>query len=318
MANTTQWEDLLVQFILEGHSPPRVENLVLSILDCPTHPDLDTQLEFLSKVSNYHWLCYNHQSKTHLCFAQHLCFDPTAEENPNGWLKYQHQPNSPRNILQLGAKNWGDDDTQAKVFKVLSYILDFDQKVEKTADDFDFFLQGFGNDHPEPLPDTDPAPPPKKRRKAKARVVTATPAAVCNHMGIPPVESTTVNRSMYNIFAEALATEGEIMWRHHSPDADVVLLNDYSNTTGEFLPNSFVHLTAQREEDSENICSLVPAGSTTSCRMQQVTQALMKTCFWTLLCSLACTADFLKSHCCLTSQSLLKMKASLKPTCLQK
>ena len=99
-------------------------------------------------------------------------------------------------------------------------------------------------------------------------MISATPAAFCHYMQIQPAVVVDAGRSLYNTYCEALVTEGLVQWRHHSEDSDTVILNDYSHSTGEFLPNSYAHTTCVKVE-GENLM-------TCSCKIyQQVQNATM-------------------------------------------
>ncbi len=53
-----------------------------------------------------------------------------------------------------------------------------------------------------------------------------------------------VDRSLYTAFREEIS--GSFMiWRHHSQQKDVVVMNDYCSSTGKLQPQGFVHVTGE-------------------------------------------------------------------------
>ena len=65
------------------------------------------------------------------------------------------------------------------------------------------------------------------------------------------LNSANQNHTLYTRFKEQLITEGIIKWRSHDEFQDVCVITDYSSTTGLFLPQSFVHVTAIKMDDGE-------------------------------------------------------------------
>ena len=67
------------------------------------------------------------------------------------------------------------------------------------------------------------------------------------------MNSATENRSLYTSFKESLLLEERIIWRIHTDELDVCLMNDYHTSTGVLLPTNFVHVTCIKEEFAEPI-----------------------------------------------------------------
>ena len=51
--------------------------------------------------------------------------------------------------------------------------------------------------------------------------------------------------------------EGTIQWRYHSEERDIIVMNDYHTTSGNLIPNSFVHVYIHRYPDgtSDHRCT---------------------------------------------------------------
>jgi hypothetical protein len=205
---------------------------------------LEDEMALLSSIPNYHW-CSPSTKTHHVGFPQHLLYHPESHEDDMGCIKFEYQPPSPRNQLMLFVHNWTDIDFHTKVRTMVKNLLAYDSKEDKTQQDLDRILLGVGDDS-----DIPSQPPGKKRRRRnRARIVTATPAAISSHLGVDLADnSAQPDRSMYTKFAEELATDGVIHWRQHSGDTDVVALNDYCMSSGDFLPSSFVHVTSHTND----------------------------------------------------------------------
>ena len=58
-------------------------------------------------------------------------------------------------------------------------------------------------------------------------------------------------QKIYEIFEEQLISEGEIRWRFHEDCKNVVLMNNYNQTTGYMMPENFVHVTCTTGQNND-------------------------------------------------------------------
>ena len=98
--------------------------------------------------------------------------------------------------------------------------------------------------------DEPPAPPQRKRRKYGVRVRNLTSAAYCereavNYEQVLNQES-HLQRPQFELFKEAIVSQGKVQRRLSDENRQVFLINDYSLTTGELLANKYVHLTVNK------------------------------------------------------------------------
>ncbi len=105
--------------------------------------------------------------------------------------------------------------------------------------------------------DQDPGPSQEAKRRKVAYSTSSKPkatvAGVAESLGLSPdvVDFEDTDRTMYREFSEDLASGSFLMWRHHSENLDVVVMNDYCSSTGKILPQAFVHVTAQKWEGGQ-------------------------------------------------------------------
>ena len=91
--------------------------------------------------------------------------------------------------------------------------------------------------------------PAAKKRRYATRVIGGTPQDLlpdaAPECGGPkdPVESCAPARTYFTSFSEQLTTSGLIQWRKHSSEEDVIVMSDYSSTSGKLQPLDFVHVT---------------------------------------------------------------------------
>ena len=112
----------------------------------------------------------------------------------------------------------------------------------------------------------DPAPiiesvaeePQAKKRKYTARVLTGIPddlledAILASKHCDVGVSSAVSDRTQYDLFCEKLHLEdGLVQWRLHSHHEEVVIMNDYSPTTGQWKSLDYVHVTASFTDPAE-------------------------------------------------------------------
>ncbi len=248
-------------------SPPKLDTVVTHIdsLPCST---LEDQMVIVSSIPNYHWCAFTSKGgkgPKHVTYAQHLLHNPGVQGvqgNSDGILKCCYPSTSPRNKLMFFIMNWADDEKDMKLNTILSFLLDYDTKQPN----LEFLLTGSPTDLPEDAEPSCPLPP--KKRKTKAQLASTN--SLCQNLGVtlpPVVNRADQDRTMYQRFCEETATEGTIIWRKHTIEYDVIIMNDYSPTTGDFLPSAFVHLTALAEDELvkctcsiyEQLCSSVPS-----------------------------------------------------------
>ena len=120
----------------------------------------------------------------------------------------------------------------------IKYILNIDKEDMGIA----HFLPGsFPSEEDHDFP---PPPPPKKRRR-NTRKVTITPEHLAHRLGLLQLPNNHSSRiSLFSSYTEKILSRiGTIIWRQHTINKDVFILNDYDIETGNFIPNSFVHVT---------------------------------------------------------------------------
>ncbi len=90
----------------------------------------------------------------------------------------------------------------------------------------------------------DTTEPPAKSRRVGSRVIKITPSLLHQVLGQVPSASsmTLVMPTMFQSFKQSIIEGGVLKWRVHTPETDILVMNDYSPETGELLPQGFVHV----------------------------------------------------------------------------
>ncbi len=104
---------------------------------------------------------------------------------------------------------------------------------------------------PDP-PEVDEDAPPTKRRRYAIRQLSITPQTLCERMNVKysDVQSCAVkNSTIFKKFQFNIISVGLVQWRKHSTDQDVVVLNDYCQTSAVLLPLDYVHVYASMADE---------------------------------------------------------------------
>ena len=216
--------------------------IILHIVEMPQATKKQQFLVWAS-ISNYHWFKNTMIGGTQTVkevknrFSNHMFFQPQMDEDSD--------ESHPRMHLLV----------------LLSSDL-YEYSIMQTIRDY------FNHDNPhDEYQLQDPVeycekPPRKKRRKQAAKLITVSPDILCEGMKLDltsVMNSATENRSLYTNFKESLLLEGRIIWRIHTNELDVCLMNNYHASTGVLLPTNYVHVTCIKKEFAEPIirCSCV-------------------------------------------------------------
>ena len=215
---------------------------------CETSHPLEEKLGVLSSISNSHKYKFNTKGSQRTAqktsFSQHLLYDPCGEVSErSGKFTQRYLPSSPRNRLMF----FTFFDDPASRFSTAKLLL---------HDDMSAIVEGNpGLDAVDYAPEPEPAPAPavRKRRRPVTRAIPVNVDLLSRsvHLEQSYVEnSASLNRTIYTEFSEQIVSDGDIIWRKHDADLDVVVMSDISADTGYIRPSSFVHVTASLEEDT--------------------------------------------------------------------
>lgn len=220
-------EEALFNYRLHGcvDSVPTVD---WSHLDVPCQPQtLQDQLDVLSSLSNYHWETKHRASgdkRHHVGYLQTL----SARDETS-----KHLPYSPRNRLIYFIV----EDDGERLVELLQSI----QQTHSHTETHDAAACD------EPVPHL-----PAKRRRYTHRVVQVTAAMLTDQLHLhhaPSADSmATQDSSLFEDFQVALVEQGDIHWRLHSSDKDIILMNAYNPESGSLSPVSFVHVIIIHDE----------------------------------------------------------------------
>ena len=239
---------LLTSRLATGHQKEPQTSMISHCQELPIN-SLQEQICFLCNIPNYHWWEYQvlpgekRSKNTCVRSSQHLLFHPDQEfSDVTKAITSKHPPTSPRNQLMLFCLNSSD-----RFHSTLRHLLSYDQKGDEASI---VEIPGSADDDFE----ADGAPPAKREKRWKAtRVVSVSPLTLCERMNLQydeVVKNSSCDKTLFTSFFRALAgSNGTILWRQHSSDRDVVVLNNYSDSTGLLLPQDFVHLTATHAGD---------------------------------------------------------------------
>ena len=300
-------DQIFTDYVLHGQVA-QVETVVTHVLEMPEQ-SLKEQVSVWGSVSNFHWWSFITQyggkksTSTTPKYPQFLLFNP-AKGAPS--------PTSPRNILMhcLPFLSINDENpgSELKFMQNLLKLVKYDQEEEESL------LANSQQNLPPPQPtdeiETD-APPAPKKRKYTTRVIPANPEELFEGFASTEeevsdaVKSSVPHRTQFDLFCEKLHTDGLIQWRKHDDDVDVVVMNDYSSTSGELKPLDFVHVTATKTDSSQVqvkcTCSIYK-----SMQGKALEKAHMENSSDTVLPS-----HFTCMHCRFYSSFLLPVQASL-------
>ena len=241
--------DTLIRHLAEGN---------LDELSC----DLQKQVAFLSSISNFHW--YNQvrqdgttmQSEPQVNNSQHLLHHPDSETE-GALCKYK--PCSPRHQVIDFLQN------NLPLSRLVTHLLAIDRgegvsglPTASSKQAPKRCIQSVGDLSTDLVPDHPyaadiPVPPCPKKRKYGPRVKSVSSQDYCREAGIrfEQVISTESEscRSMYSTFLEDMVSGGYIAKRNLDCEYQVLIMNDYGITTGQMIPNRYVHLTVHTTQE---------------------------------------------------------------------
>lgn len=223
--NFLDWNESLDKFSENGTVDPSTLATRISHIASLSTTTLADQLRLLGSIPNYHWL--GEKGDVNVSFIQHLSFHPDMKDKPGGGVVPCYLPGSPRNQLMFflaNAPTYSD-----RVKETLRKLVAFDKRLASN----------------QPQPTCDTSPPPRKRRKYTAKTVRVEPENMVSHFGVSLQNFSDFEiRPLYSDFVQDMISDGVIQWRKHSDEEDVVVMSDYSPTTGRLLPLGFVTVQA--------------------------------------------------------------------------
>ena len=249
------WEGELTQFFVGG-----LRKEILSSSETISHLlavgdvfSLKDQLDLLGSLPNHPKLHYitkqvQKSKTTFVSFYQHLLTNPDMFDDDGVWKvtpgTRTKLPTSPRNRLMLYCLNteFGLPDERQALLEQIALMLKVDMEMGESISQV---RNSAALDAP---PDEGTTEPPPKKRRCKTRVLSVSKARVCQHLGQDvqlAKNFASQHRTQYQIFSEAMITDGQILWREHSDEKDVVIMSDYCDSTGVLLPQKFVFVTSR-------------------------------------------------------------------------
>lgn len=227
---------------LQSHCPNEVfDSLVTHILSEP-YSSVKQQFLLLSTISNYHWMDLPglHSSKLvdNSCsrYVNHVLSWQGSEDEQRKYI-----PTSPRNRLM----HFFLQDYTASFHQLMKFLYKKDSNEPDQPEELDGI-------HPE----VEDVPPPPKKRRIAQRSVSVTPSALSRSAGVDLndlLNSAQPNRSLYTQFCEELISTGTIKWRSHDFRSDSCVMTDINSSNGVMVPNSFAHVTCEKEVSGEVI-----------------------------------------------------------------
>ena len=189
-------------------------------------------MSYISSISNYDWWQYircdgtKSKSGVHTRLTDHLLYHLSCEQNSEVF-KLKYIPGSPRNRLMYYC--YTDEPRALK--SSIAQLLKHDSHDESINDD------NLDNVHQQT----------SKHRRYTTHILKVSPEKNCDNMGVPfntIKNSTDKNRNLYSTFSQQLITDGIIQWCKQTEDEDVDIMSNYSHSTGNLLPLSYVHVTS--------------------------------------------------------------------------
>lgn len=267
------WDKLFSQYCYMSKAQNNDTSLLKHLLTFP-HTSLKEQVHALGSISNYHkWVSLRKKggfiSKNNkVRLIQHLLFHPQMKRDKQGNFKPCYVPSSPRNQLMFFALNCGCDDW---CMKTMIHILQHDlgQKQWCVLHNAESTNSASHIQNSSVVDDVEFRATAPKRRKYSARVVSGSAQDILrldptyDGSDVPFLTSAVTQRSQFINFTEELFTKGQIHWRKHSEDENIVVMNDYSSSTGQLKTMEFVHVKATITAPDECLVEC-------SCRIYQI------------------------------------------------
>ncbi len=146
--------------------------------------------------------------------------------------KHCFLPSSPRNQLMYFLQN----SIESRFCDTVAYLLLYDREEEETV-----LAECSQEDRPRERRQV-------KRRRYATREVPLSAEEFCESLSVDS-ESVknllTKKQVQFSEFCQDLISSGVILWRKHSETVQVVVMSDYSPTTGKICPLDFVHVTGK-------------------------------------------------------------------------
>lgn len=238
------WDTVLTEFVLGGHVVREGARSMIRHIKTMGHATTLEQVQLLSSISNFQrYVGKNlagepHSQNTKPRYRQHLLFTPDMEMDAKGLnFRPRNLPSSPRNKLIFFKLNSGYED---RFIQTVCHLLYTDIGEQEMS-------------HPPIFPQSR-----KKKKKATGqrnyatRVVKGNRQDLLDDMNLASggggqcntFSSDVSERTSFTLFSEELITSGLIQWRRHANEEDIVVMSDYSPSSGRLKPLEYVHLTA--------------------------------------------------------------------------
>ena len=226
-----KWEEALKNYIAvaPNHSPLTEQDL-LEIRSCP-YMSLEDQFKVISLLSNNPFATYPKYDGTMSCsntnpsFFQHLLYPPGDNldiDDP----KPTFHPTSLRNRLLYFDIHKNVNYVRLICRHIVSRIWPETVVTDQPSD------SGLSADE-----ETSTGIMPAKKRRCCPRVIKDLP-----QMTDSSSKNLALERSLYVNFREQLLTSGHISVRSFFQNGGVILMNDYNDDNGYFMPSSYAHV----------------------------------------------------------------------------
>lgn len=231
--DATMWESELMNYIFTNSDGRTDGSLTIQELSqCPTPIGMQHQLIFVSSLPNNHWWSFPKTGKLtgmscpdgKVKLLQQLAYQSPQLSEDMTILQPHNLPLSPRNRLIY----FSCFEQQQRVKELVTHLLG--PSVEN-------------------IPDTEYVP---HMARYKPQVVRFTEERLLRNIG---ASNMATQQSCYHDFEQSLfSDQGVLAWRYHTPELDILIMNDYSSKDGIFIPASYVHLNVHHYgEDQEDI-----------------------------------------------------------------
>lgn len=224
--------------ILEKQTPIHASNNLINDITTLPYSSGKQQFLLLGSISNYHWMDVPSLTSDKLVdqstsrYVSHV-LTWQVDENEE---RRRYIPSSPRNrLMHLLTK-----DASSSFHHLVKFLYKKDTSQDEITDDVP--------------PEIEDVPPVQKKRRIAPRAMSVTPRAFANSVGVDLNELLNCakpNRSLYTHFKEELLTNGTIKWRSHDFRSDTCIMTDVNSSTGIMIPNSFVHVTYEKQMDGK-------------------------------------------------------------------
>ena len=227
-----KWQTHLENYTVDGENHTRV-SLDQLFLPCDNRqpPSLSAQFTLLSCVNNYHWGCRPKcvgkgitSEHSHIPTRSRFSYVPRGQDI-GGRKSSGHLPNSSRNlVIHFSCSPEHADFDQVRI-NMRHLIQPYKSENYLTAD----------------VDMTNVLPKPKRLRGVRGNdsceFVADSAAPNTNMAGF-------VHKKLYASFLEhMMSAEATLLWRCHTNEFDIFVMNDINSQTGIVLPSCIVHVT---------------------------------------------------------------------------